>query len=357
MQKYGNKGLKRRFLGRLMCICLVISSMVITTTYVYANTSESESNNTFGTANSLTLGTEMNGKISSTSDVDYFSFSVSNGQVINVNFADIPSGCDYDIKLYNSSQTEVGSSTKGGNSNEYIKHTASSSGTYYVKVYSYSGSSTSYSYALCVMKGDITTSNTNSSYNRNNAKWYAETYAAWPGNPSFTNYASSGGDCTNFASQVVNYGGMSMQGSPNPGYNSSWYWYSDSSRSYSWTSANWFRKHWANFNNDGYNRTYQFRIYTVDTAITNFSTIYSMLWAGDIVQHVDRNNGQSYHSQIIHRYGYNSSNGVDDLFFAQHSTSSEGFYKDGSLYDYLVDKQNSGRGSDWFVTIQIKSGS
>lgn len=100
-----------------------------------------------------------------------------------------------------------------------------------------------------------------------------------------------------------------------------------------------------------------FKIYTVDTAIANFSTLYSELWPGDIVQHVNRSNGQSYHSQVIHRYGYNSSNGVYDLFFAQHSIDPVGFYKDGSLYDYLVTKQSYGMGSDWFVTIQIKSGS
>ena len=350
---------KKKSLIGTICTCLVMSTFFLffSTILVSANTSEVENNNTFGTANSLTLGVEMNGKISTTSDEDYFKFNVSNGQIINVSLSDIPSWCDYDIKLYNNTQTQVSYSNKSGNANEYIKHTATSSGTYYVRIYSYSGYSPYSSYALAVMKGDITTSNTNSSFSRSNAKWYAETYATWPGNTSYYNYYNIGGDCTNFASQVVRHGGMSMLGSPNPGNYSSWYYNGPNvpDRSYSWTSAQWFRTHWANNNNSGYNRAYRYRIYTVDTAIENFSTIFQELWEGDIVQHASRSDGVSYHSQIIHRYGYNSSNGVYDLFYAQHSTSSAGFYKDGSLYDYLVSRQNQGKGSDWFMTIRIRS--
>ncbi|CAG8592959.1 39395_t:CDS:2 [Gigaspora margarita] len=46
-----------------------------------------------------------------------------------------------------------------------------------------------------------------SSYNRQNAVNYAGQYCSSP-NPKYTNYDKKGGDCTNFASQVLNAGGI-----------------------------------------------------------------------------------------------------------------------------------------------------
>lgn len=217
---------------------------------------------------------------------------------------------------------------------------------------------------LVVNAGDYTSSdpNKNSSFNRTNAKSYAETYGPlfqtpYEGTGSGVGSGSSynkyynfydptlGGDCTNFVSQALKYGGMSMLGT-NRDSNSSWF-YNGLYPSYSssWTGAHFFRKHWGNVNNDGNNRAYSYKVYTVSQALSNWSTIYSYMWQGDVVQHAD-SSGNTTHSQIIHAWG------SDVLYFAQHSTSSAGFYKDGNLRDYL-----NGRPSNYyFFTYQIKNG-
>ena len=201
----------------------------------------------------------------------------------------------------------------------------------------------------------------NNSYDRNKATWYAENYAAWPGNPEYYNYGSiaTGGDCTNFVSQVLKYGGMSMKGYPNPGDGTyaSWYYKGASipNRSYSWTSAHWFRYYWANVNNEGYNKAYRYTVYTVDSAIENFEQIYSELWRGDVVQYVDKSNGKTTHSQVIHAYVNDIDTGKH-LYVAQHSTTYDRFMKYEDLKQYLLRKQARDEGGDWFVTIQIKQG-
>ena len=330
---------------------------------VNASNYESESNNTFVTANTISYGTQMLGMISSSSDVDYFKFTASNGNVLHVNLSKVPSGRDYDIQLFyddgSSNKQLLKGSYKASNANEYIKWNATQSGTYYIKVFGINGSNhSSHYYSLSVVRGDITTANSNSSYNRSNAKWYAENYAAWPGNTSFYNFGSLGGDCTNFASQMVNYGGMSMLGNTST-YESqnSWFYYGANlpNRTYTWTSANWFRQHFANMNSNGFNRTYRYRIYTVESALANWNEFFDQLYSGDIVQHMTKEDGNSYHSRIIHGYVYNSTYGVNDLYYAQHSIDNpDSWYKNGSLYNRLVSLRNSGRGYEWVVLIRIK---
>ena len=65
---------------------------------------------------------------------------------------------DYDVRLYNSAQTQVGISQNGGTTSEAISYTAAA-GTYYVRVYGYSGAlSTTLCYTLNVTFGTATKS-------------------------------------------------------------------------------------------------------------------------------------------------------------------------------------------------------
>lgn len=172
---------------------------------------------------------------------------------------------------------------------------------------------------------------TNSSFVRWNAKVYAEKYANYPGNTSYANYMDSGGDCTNFVSQVLKAGGMNMQGEPNYNYNSSWYYYGTSPPycSYSWNNVTNFMKYWANYNNDGYNKAYSFKIYSLADALSNsgYYAIYKDLYEGDVIQF--KGTGGLDHSQVVH--AYNSA----DLFMAQHGTKPDRFWCNVKLMDYL----------------------
>lgn len=66
-------------------------------------------------------------------------------------------------------------------------------------------------------------------YNRKRAVQYAHKWA-YSRNPKFANFEGDGGDCTNFASQVL-YAGSSVM---NP---SDWYYINVNRRSPSWTSV------------------------------------------------------------------------------------------------------------------------
>ena len=69
-------------------------------------------------------------------------------------------------------------------------------------------------------------------YNRNRALEYAKAWAL-DRNPLFIDYAGIGGDCTNFASQVLYAGSCMMNFTPVTG----WYFITDAQRSASWTGV------------------------------------------------------------------------------------------------------------------------
>ena len=107
-----------------------------------------EPNDNFSQAGSLTVGQTLKGFISTSSDEDYFSFTTSGAGAIKVTLANFPG--DYDVYLYNSSQSELG---KGYTLNdpEIVDYNASAGGTFYVRVDGYNGAmSTSDDYELTV---------------------------------------------------------------------------------------------------------------------------------------------------------------------------------------------------------------
>jgi len=126
----------------------------------------------------LTSGSTYNSYIASSSDVDYYKFTTSQTGAISVNLSNLPG--DYDLYLYNSSGSLLKSSTNGGTTSESISYSASTTGTFYVKVIGYNGaSSTSTAYALKV------TYPTGSS---STAQWYYESASADTPHPYPNNY-------------------------------------------------------------------------------------------------------------------------------------------------------------------------
>ena len=112
---------------------------------------ETESNNTTGTANTIsTSGTTVTGKVGSSTDSDYFKVTLPAGKTLTADLT-VPSTKDYDLKLYNSSGTQIGSSTNSSGVAEKITYanSGSSSITVYLRVYGYNGAySTTLSYQL-----------------------------------------------------------------------------------------------------------------------------------------------------------------------------------------------------------------
>jgi Pregnancy-associated plasma protein-A/Secretion system C-terminal sorting domain/Fibronectin type III domain len=114
-----------------------------------------ESNNTLATATPLAVNTTIQALISASTDNDYFSFSNTAAQPnIRVTLSNIPTGKDYELRLYNSIGTNVKSSLNSGITAEKILYNAAPVGAYKVRVYPYSSGSTTACYTLTVNIGN-----------------------------------------------------------------------------------------------------------------------------------------------------------------------------------------------------------
>jgi serine protease len=114
--------------------------------------SETESNNTIGTANSVaTTGTTVNGTMASTTDTDYFVVQVPAGKTLSATMTPNASS-DYDLYIYNSAGTLLASSENAAGSVDSASsaNTGSTTSARYVRVVYYSGGtgSTSGKYTL-----------------------------------------------------------------------------------------------------------------------------------------------------------------------------------------------------------------
>lgn len=95
-----------------------------------------ESNNTLSTAKTVSVNTDIFGLISPSGDNDYFKFTTTSPNTyIRINLSNLPA--DYDIRLYNSSGTQLAISQNGSTTAEVITRNTASAATYYVRVYGY----------------------------------------------------------------------------------------------------------------------------------------------------------------------------------------------------------------------------
>lgn len=97
-----------------------------------------ESNNTLSAAKLIPVNTTINALIGTSTDNDYFYFSNSPNQPnIKVTLSNLP--FDYDLRMYNSSNTTLATSQNAGTANEVIIYNNAPVGTYKLRVYGYNG--------------------------------------------------------------------------------------------------------------------------------------------------------------------------------------------------------------------------
>nr|APC23687.1 peptidase S8A [uncultured bacterium] len=103
-------------------------------------TGETESNNTLATANAVTAPKTLSATMGSSTDVDYFSVQLPAGRTLQAVMTPNASS-DYDLYVYNSAGSQIGSSENGKGSADTVSvtNTGSSTLTRYVKVVYYSG--------------------------------------------------------------------------------------------------------------------------------------------------------------------------------------------------------------------------
>lgn len=110
-----------------------------------------EPNNSISAAKTISVNTSIQALIGASGDNDYYKFTTTTAAPkIRVQLTNLP--LDYDIRLYNSSGTQIGISQNGGTTPEQIVYNGSSAAaTYYVRVYGYNGAySASSCYTLTV---------------------------------------------------------------------------------------------------------------------------------------------------------------------------------------------------------------
>ncbi|WPV70482.1 reprolysin-like metallopeptidase [Chitinophaga sp. LS1] len=121
-----------------------------------ANTLDNSTNGTTSGAATIPFNTDVTGLISPSGDVDYYKFVITTSGTITITLGTLPG--DYDLKLYNSSGTQLNVSQASGTTSESISRTVSA-GTYYVQVYGYNGANSATTcYTLRVALGTATRS-------------------------------------------------------------------------------------------------------------------------------------------------------------------------------------------------------
>jgi len=97
-----------------------------------------EPNNSTSYARYISTNTSYAAGISPQGDEDYYTFTTSSPNTyIELTLTNLPA--DYDIHLLNSSGTVLATGVLGGTSSETVRYNTAAAGTYYVRVFGYSG--------------------------------------------------------------------------------------------------------------------------------------------------------------------------------------------------------------------------
>ena len=112
---------------------------------------DNSTNGTISGAATIPFNTNVTGLISPTGDIDHYRFVITTGGTATVTLTNLP--FDYDLRILNSSGTQIAISQAGGTTSESISRTYTA-GTYYARVYGWNGANSATScYTLRVQLG------------------------------------------------------------------------------------------------------------------------------------------------------------------------------------------------------------
>lgn len=160
-----------------------------------------EPNETQATAATITSGVANSAAISSTTDVDYFKITTT--ATSNNNFALAgPAGVDYDMYIYNSAGTQIGTGT-GATATENVTLSSQAAGTYYIRIIGYNGANSATCYTLTATATTVTSCQSSLDNATNGTISGAATI---PFNTNVTGLISPSGDIDNYKF-VITVGG------------------------------------------------------------------------------------------------------------------------------------------------------
>lgn len=109
---------------------------------------QSAAHSSFGTAQNIIQDYTLYGRITNSSQLDYYSVTFTDAGKANFWLGDIPTGCNYNIYIYDSSYTLVASSVSTASQELVANHPVAANSTYYILVRSSSGYDTANYYRL-----------------------------------------------------------------------------------------------------------------------------------------------------------------------------------------------------------------
>lgn len=146
----------------LRLICSVLTLLIFITQMSFGVSAssgtiyESESNNTVSTADRTYDDRDNYGTISYASDVDWWVIDFNAEGVANFWLGDIPSGCDYDLRVYDYTGTKLlVESIRSTNVAELCKIHVRAGETYYIKISGFNGTYSSSRYTFRVKRYDL----------------------------------------------------------------------------------------------------------------------------------------------------------------------------------------------------------
>ncbi len=113
-----------------------------------------EPNESIAAAATISTGVANSAAITTTTDNDYFRI-VTTGTTNNVFTLAGPSGVDFDMTIYNSGGTSIGSGTSGS-ANETVTLNSQPAGTYYIRVFGYNGANSATCYTITATATPVT---------------------------------------------------------------------------------------------------------------------------------------------------------------------------------------------------------
>ncbi len=105
-----------------------------------------EPNETQAAAAAITSAVTNSAAISTSTDIDYFKITTTATASITYNLVG-PAGVDYDMTIYNSAGTQIGSGA-GSTATETVTLTNQAAGTYYIRVFGYNGANSATCYTI-----------------------------------------------------------------------------------------------------------------------------------------------------------------------------------------------------------------
>lgn len=164
-----------------------------------------EPNETQAAAAAISSGVTNSAAISTSTDIDYYKITTTATSNIVYNLVG-PTGVDYDLYIYNSAGTQIGSGT-GSTATETVTLNNQAAGTYYIKVIGYNGANSATCYTIKATATAVT--GCQSSYD-NSTNGTTAGAATIPFNTNITGLISPTGDIDNYKFVITTGGTITI---------------------------------------------------------------------------------------------------------------------------------------------------